>query len=214
MGSIVFGVDFDNTIAGYDTIFHQAAFERGLIGEDVTRSKDSVRDAVRLSSFGETEWQKLQALVYGPRMSEATPNDGVLSFIKECGLRDVPVFVISHKTEFANLDETGTNLREAALNWLDSAGFFDAGTGLTTDRVYFENTRMEKLARIEALGCTHFVDDLLETLQEKSFPSGVEKILYAPDGRSDLMTGGSTIGSWSEAVALLSPVAGSPSRSN
>ena len=214
MGSIVFGVDFDNTIAGYDAVFHQVAFERGLIGEEVTRSKDGVRDAVRLSSDGETEWQKLQALVYGPRISEATPNVGALSFFKECDFRDVQVFVVSHKTKFANLDATGTNFREAALHWLGSNGFFDADTGLTSDKVHFENTRQEKLTRIEALGCTHFIDDLMESFQEKSFPAGVEKILYAPNGGPEPWDGGFTIKSWSEATVLLSPLASSPSRSN
>jgi len=214
MGLIVFGVDFDNTIAGYDSIFHQIAVERGLIAEDVAISKDSVRDAVRLSSDGEIEWQKLQALVYGPRMSEATTNDGALSFFKECGFKDVPIFIVSHKTEFAILDETHTNLRVAALNWLKNAGFFDAGTGLTSDKVHFENTRLEKLACIEALGCTHFVDDLVETFQEESFPAGVQKILYAPNGGSEAMSSGVTIGSWNEATALLSPMASCPSRSN
>jgi len=203
MGSIVFGVDFDNTIARYDSIFHQIAVERGLIVEDVPRSKDSVRDAVRLSDDGETEWQKLQALVYGPRMLEATPNDGVLSFFKECGIKDVPIFIISHKTEFASLDETGTNLRETALHWLEGNRFFDYGTGLTSEQVHFENTRQEKLARIKAMGCTHFVDDLVETFQEKTFPAGVEKILYAPNGNTESVPGVSTFEYWSSITARL-----------
>jgi hypothetical protein len=202
--SLIFGVDFDNTIAGYEGIFHQVATERRLIGVEVPRSKDSVRDAVRLSDGGETEWQKLQALVYGPRMMEAIPNEGALSFFRECNLRDVPVFVISHKSKFANLDETGTNLREAALDWLERNSFFHADIGLTKTKVHFENTRQEKLAKVTALGCTHFVDDLPETFLDTAFPDDVRKIIYTPAGGRADIPGAHIVQDWASVSALLS----------
>src|SRR6185437_11131914 len=37
------GIDFDNTIACYDGVFHAAALERGLIPKDLARDKNSVR---------------------------------------------------------------------------------------------------------------------------------------------------------------------------
>jgi hypothetical protein len=43
--------------------------------------------------------------------------------------------------------------------------------------VYFEGTRTEKIARIVALGCTHFIDDLEEVFDDPAFPSGVERLL-------------------------------------
>ncbi len=38
------GIDFDNTIACYDGVFHKAAIERGLIPDDLDSSKNAVRD--------------------------------------------------------------------------------------------------------------------------------------------------------------------------
>jgi len=38
------GIDFDNTIACYDGVFHAAALERGLIPSELGRDKNSVRD--------------------------------------------------------------------------------------------------------------------------------------------------------------------------
>jgi hypothetical protein len=47
--------------------------------------------------------------------------------------------------------------------------------------VHFELTKEAKLARIGALGCTHFVDDLPEFLDEPDFPAGVHKLLFDPN---------------------------------
>lgn len=176
----VIGVDLDNTLVTYDNLFHQLATERGLIGLEVPATKKTVRDAVRLMNDGEIEWQKLQALAYGPMMVEASMTHGSRAFLQKCLRRNVKVIVISHKTEFANYDETGTNLRFAALEWMERNQFFDGSTyGLSRSDVHFETTREAKLIRIENLGCTHFIDDLEETFLEKSFPSNVERILYS-----------------------------------
>ena len=114
-------------------------------------------------------------------MMEASLTDGVGTFLQECAHRNVKVMIISHKTEFANYDQTGTNLRSAALDWMDRNRLFDCGAyGLSRSDVHFEATRGEKLGRIENLGCTHFIDDLEETFLEESFPKDVEMILYTP----------------------------------
>ncbi len=92
----------------------------------------------------------------------------------------IAIYIISHKTRYANLDETRTNLRKAALNWMTQHHFFDSQhLGLKRSNVFFESTRIEKIARIKKLGCTHFIDDLEETFMETSFPANVKKILYA-----------------------------------
>ena len=57
------------------------------------------------------------------------------------------------------------NLRQAALGWMTAQGFFGtSGFAVPAENVFFESTRAEKLARIAALGCTHFIDDLEEVL--------------------------------------------------
>lgn len=176
---LVIGIDFDNTIAAYDDVFHATAARRGLIALDTEPSKSQIRDAIRQRKGGELDWQRLQAEVYGPLMPKARILDGVLPFLQLCRERQIPVCVISHKTEFARRDETQTNLRWAALHWMRSQGLLDDITGLSTDRVFFENTRQEKILRIRQQACTHFVDDLVEVLLEAGFPGTVDRILLS-----------------------------------
>jgi len=187
------GIDFDNTIVSYDALMYEAALDRGLIKDGADRTKRAVRDRIRQLPDGEIEWQKLQALAYGPLMRSAQLIEGVQEFICACRDRDIAVFIVSHKTEYANYDETRTNLRTAALEWMTDKRFFDAeGFDLSRADVYFESTRSDKIARIERMGCSHFIDDLEEVLLEPSFPAHVDKILYAPDALS-MATGGVTV---------------------
>jgi hypothetical protein len=177
----VIGVDFDNTIVGYDDLLHRLAAERGLIEAGARKSKKSIRDCIRLLPDGEVEWQKLQAVMYGPRMGEAVLIEGVASFFRRCRATGAKVFIVSHKTQYAGYDETRTPLPAAALAWLRARGFFEAGgLGLSEERAYFEPTRAAKLDRVRALGCTHFIDDLEETFLEPTFPNGVVRALFNP----------------------------------
>jgi len=179
------GIDFDNTIVSYDALMYEAALDRGLIKDGADRTKRAIRDRIRQLPDGEIEWQKLQALAYGPLMRSAQLIEGVEEFIWACRDRDIAIFIVSHKTEYANYDDTRTNLRTAALEWMTDKRFFDAeGFDLSRADVYFESTRSDKIARIERTGCSHFIDDLEEVLLEPSFPDHVEKILYAPDALS------------------------------
>jgi hypothetical protein len=176
----IVGIDFDNTLVAYDRLIYDAALERGLIDRSVPANKREVRDRIRLLPDGEVEWQKLQGLVYGPLMPRAVAIAGADAFVRECRRRGWRVYVVSHKTEFAGYDETRTNLRDAAREWMQTNGFFDTCRfGLTPGDVFFESTREDKIARIRALGCTHFIDDLEEVFCEPSFPHDTERLLYA-----------------------------------
>ena len=180
MGYVI-GVDFDNTIASCDGVIYSEAVERGLIRPDVRKTKKDIRDWIRQLPDGDIEWQRLQAVAYGPRMEEAILIDGVKRFFDSCKQHNIKVLIVSHKTEFANFDQTRTNLRLAALSWMRRKRFFEADAlGLPEEDVYFESTRREKIKRIECLGCTHFIDDLEEIFLEDSFPTYVKKILYSP----------------------------------
>jgi len=106
--------------------------------------------------------------------------DGAGAFIRACRGRGWPLYVVSHKTAVAGYDDTRTNLRDAALAWMASQGFFEQnGLGFSRDHVFFEGTRPAKIERIKTLGCTHFIDDLEEVFLEPSFPAGVKKFLFA-----------------------------------
>lgn len=181
MSQLVVGVDFDNTIVSYDELIYEAALERRLIEPEAERSKRDVRDRIRQreDGQGEIEWQRLQALVYGPEMARARPVAGALECLAGLCEQAIPIYIVSHKTEYANYDETRTSLRAAALGWMTDHRFFAPdGLGLGPDRVFFADTRELKIQRIRELGCSHFIDDLEEVFLEPSFPSNVHRILF------------------------------------
>jgi hypothetical protein len=174
------GIDFDNTIVGYDEVFSRAAAARGLIPAGFTGTKQAVRDAIRLLPEGESAWQKLQGYVYGQGVGEAVMFAGVDRFVRRCHEEGHTVLIVSHKTEFGHYDPARVNLRQAALGWLAEHRFFAAdGCALPPENVFFETTREEKIRRIAALGCTHFIDDLEEVLDDPAFPAGVERVLFS-----------------------------------
>ncbi len=180
---LMVGVDLDNTIVDYDALLRALASERGFPAGSGSCGKKDIRDMVRRTKDGEEEWQKMQGALYGPRMAEALPAKGARAFLSACRSRDVSFRIISHKTEYAGYDDTGTNLRDASREWLRKNGFFAAeGPAMSEADVWFESTRGEKIARIRSLHCTHFIDDLEETFMEESFPDSVERILYSSGG--------------------------------
>jgi hypothetical protein len=200
------GIDFDNTIAGYDDLFCTVAAELGLVPPDFTGSKQDVRTAVRRLDDGERRWQALQGRVYGARMQGAALLDGVVQFCRRCYAHGgIELSVISHKSQFGHFDPERVDLREAARRWMRSRGCFEpTGLGLDPDRVYFEPTRADKLARIAAVGCTHFVDDLEEVFDDPDFPAGVRRILFTNGGAPPAGRSYEAFGSWHEiAEAIL-----------
>jgi len=197
--SRVIGIDFDNTLADYDEILRDEAFRQGLIGSGAGVGKKTVRDSVRLKEGGEILWQKLQARVYGPLMHKARVMPGAAAFFEKCRESGAAVCVVSHKSRTYPYDDTGTDYRRAALEWMEAHRFFSAaGAGLKRENVYFEDTRGEKVRRVAALGCSHFIDDLEETFLESEFPAGTEKILFDRHGENGDQSAARRISSWPE----------------
>ncbi len=177
----VIGIDFDNTIASYDAVLHRLASERGLIPSSCRGGKKAIRDHIRTLPDGEIEWQRLQAIVYGPAIDDAQLFDGVMDFLCCCRTNHVRVYIVSHKTAYSNLSGAGVNFQDAATRWMSARGFFDwQGAGLGSDQVFYEPTRRQKVSRICSLDCTDFIDDLEETFLEPSFPAEVTKVLFNP----------------------------------
>ena len=194
----VIGVDLDNTLVCYDELFHSAGHEETLIDLTTPKSKERIRDAIRLLPEGERKWTRLQAIVYGPRMSGATAFPGSADFLRNCARHGIPTVVVSHKTAFASLDGKPVDLRRAALDWMQAQNLFEPGAGLSPERVFFESTREEKVERIRLLGCTHFIDDLAEVFAEPGFPREVAKLLFAPHGAGEIGAGVEIFRSWNE----------------
>lgn len=179
---MILGLDFDNTIVSYDDLIFDTALDWGWIPGDMTRNKKTIRDHIRVTQ-DDIAWQKLQAYIYGPGMKQAKLMDDIAEVIQECHRREVPIFIVSHKTPFASMDEDQQyDLRDTARAWMQSQQFFNEdGLGLNPDHVYFEVTRDDKVKRVEALGCTHFVDDLEETFLENNFPPKTSKLLFTAE---------------------------------
>ncbi len=198
------GIDFDNTIVCYDQVFHQVALEQELIPPKVPVSKGQVRDHLRQCGMEDT-WTELQGYVYGARMQDATPFPGVLECLARFVEHGITVCIISHKTRYPYLGPK-YDLHQAAQQWLEQQGFFDpAQIGLSPDQVFFELTKQGKLDRIAKVSCTHFIDDLPEFLAELSFPSGVERILFDPNGNHPMGHRFQRITSWMEIEGIIIP---------
>lgn len=168
------GIDFDNTIVRYDGLFHKVAREVANLPDDVPASKVAVRDHLR--RIGQEDvWTGMQGLVYGARMAEAEPYDGVLDTLAWARGAGLTLFVISHKTRHP-FRGPAYDLHAAARGWTERV----LGTLVPADQVFFEPTKDGKLARIGACRCDLFIDDLPEILRAPGFPAATRPILFDP----------------------------------
>ncbi len=176
---MLIGIDFDNTIIGYDAVFHAVALERELIPSTLPKRKQAVRDHLR-EAGREDEWTLMQGFVYGCRIDDAQPMAGVIDAMVTLQALGHELAIVSHKTRHPYAGPK-YDLHTAARNWLAKqriAG--DASCVLCDEQVFLEPTSQAKLNRIAALGCAHFVDDLPEFLCEPNFPSITQRWLFDP----------------------------------
>lgn len=176
------GIDFDNTIACYDGVFHAAALERGLIPADLGRDKNSVRDHLN-GSGRKDDFTELQGYVYGARMDLVSPYPGFAEFVATARAAGHDLFIVSHKTKHPILGPKH-DMHAAARGFLTDRGLMGEASGqIAPDRVFFELTKDEKVARAHALACELFVDDLPEILAMSGFPDGMRKVLFDPENQ-------------------------------
>ncbi len=196
-GARILGVDFDNTLVSYDTLFHRVARERDLIPDDVAVNKTAVRDYLRKIGR-EPAWTELQGVVYGSRIDEAESFPGALECLAGCLQAGWQVHIVSHKTRTPILGEP-VDLHRAARGWLETHGLFGSGISLPRENAWFELTKAEKIGRIAALGCIAFVDDLPELLSDPAFPVATRRILFRPqEGEAAAPAGIAVAASWHE----------------
>lgn len=194
------GVDFDNTIVCYDSVFHKVAVEKKLIPKDLPVSKGQVRDYLRQKGQ-EDRWTELQGYVYGDRMQDAAPFPGVLAFFSWCREQGISVRIISHRTR-KPFRGPQYDLHQAANVWIRHYGFYER-MGLSPEHVHFELTRKEKLDRIGQEDCDMFIDDLPEILAEPGFPANVESILFDPNKRYENEDHFQRATSWKQIMQLI-----------
>jgi hypothetical protein len=173
------GIDLDNTLICFDEAFQRVGREEGLLAPAFHGDKAAVKRQLLAERPDGGLWETLQGLVYGRRIDAARLFDGVPQFLELSRAGGHSVSIVSHKTVLAHRDPLRTDLRAAALRWMEDKGFFDAaGLGLQREQVYFEDTREAKISRIAALGLEVFVDDLAEVLGDKRMPAACRKILF------------------------------------
>lgn len=184
---LVIGIDLDNTLIDYDGAFAEVGSQLGLLPLELhAGSKAAVKDFLATQTDGETTWMRLQGQVYGRYIALARLYAGVPQFLAAADVADATLFVVSHKTQYGHFDESRTDLRVAAQEWLARNGVFDGrfGRAIAPSNVFFEATRESKLRRISALGCDVFIDDLSEVLADPLFPSATRPILFCPAAKN------------------------------
>ena len=175
---MILGLDFDNTLVRYDELFHQLAIEKKLIEETLPANKIIIRNYLRGQGKDE-QFTLLQGEVYGRRILEAKPAEGMLKTLTKLGRYGVQMKLVSHKTK-TPYKGPSYDLHLAAWTWLERHDFFESqGIGWKREDVYFEETKTKKINKIKELKCTHYIDDLEEILKE--LPEAMQRILYSPN---------------------------------
>jgi hypothetical protein len=176
------GIDFDNTIACYDGVFHAAALERGLIAPHIKRDKNSVRD--HLNGAGrKDDFTELQGYVYGARMDLVSPYAGFAAFVAAARKSGHELFIVSHKTRHPMLGPKH-DMHAAARQFLIARGLMGDGSAqIDPSGVFFELTKEAKVARAAALQVGLVIDDLPEILALPGFPDGMRRILFDPENQ-------------------------------
>ena len=193
------GVDFDNTIADYEGVFHAAAIERDLIAADLPKGKNAVRDFLN-GSGRKDDFTALQGYVYGSRMDLARPYEGFSEFITMARAAAHDLFIVSHKTRFPMLGPK-YDMHDAARGFLRDRKM-SGETAVPQQQIFFEETKEQKVARAAALDVDVFIDDLPEILNMPGLPDRCRRILFAPNGTL-AGTGFEVCRSWDEIAALL-----------
>jgi len=192
------GLDFDNTIARYETLFRQVAQAEGLIsGNWKGGRKTKLRNHLCRQADGERTWMKLQGLVYGKYMHGAEMMPGIANFLLSCKVRNHRVFIVSHKTEYGHFDPEKISLRQEALQWMEAKHFFDQDYfAINRGNVFFADTQEEKVAIIAQLKCNWFIDDLPEVFEQANFPLDTRKILFGGFSGEKLAHDSAVLDSW------------------
>lgn len=198
------GLDFDNTIVSYDVLFHRLAVERSLIPADVPVNKVAVRDHLRAVGR-EDDWTELQGYLYGARMDEARAYDGVIEFCTDAVERGDELFIVSHKTRHPFIGPQ-YDLHAAARAWIETHLVVGGSPLARPERVFFELTKAEKIARIASCDCDVYVDDLPEILLAADFPPSTTRVLFDPEGHhhSQMPSDVLSFSEWADAYPLIS----------
>ena len=84
---MLIGLDFDNTLACYDSVFSDEAKKKGLVKNCWEGNKKDLKNELISFNNGAHIWQTIQGQVYGPSMHKAILFPGVSRFLLRCKLQ-------------------------------------------------------------------------------------------------------------------------------
>jgi hypothetical protein len=88
------------------------------------------------------------------------------------------LFIISHRTKYPYAGEK-YDLHQFARIWLENK--INSEELICDKNIYFSETLENKIKKISELKIDLFIDDLLEVIDHKIFPTETRKILFDPD---------------------------------
>ena len=160
------GFDFDNTIVCYDQAIEILSAALNL-PNDLNRSKLSIRDYLR-SQNREQEWTEFQGTLYGPGMKFAKPYEFFIEITNVLKKQKHELFIISHRSKYPYAGEKH-DLHQFAKIWLEDK--INAKQLICYKNIYFLETLENKIKKINELKIDLFVDDLIEVINHKIFPT-------------------------------------------
>jgi len=172
------GLDFDNTIVSYDTVFHQVAQERGLIPLDLPVSKTSVRDHLRRAGREDT-WTEMQGWVYGTRMNDAEPFPGVRETLRHLRGNGHELFIVSHKTRHPYRGPA-YDLHQAAVAWIDTVLRDAEGALVTPSCITSVNARKRRSPVSPRSGAKPFWMTCRRSSSCGTSPLSARRLLFDP----------------------------------
>jgi len=174
---IKLGIDLDNTVICYDKLIYDLAKKKypDLNFTKSNISKESIKKKI-IKFYGNNQWTELQGLIYGEKILKADLYDNFKEVIKELK-NNFKIFIISHKTRYPVLGEK-INLRNSAKNFLKNNKIsFCENELIDQKRIYFAETKQEKIDIIKGQKIDIFIDDLDEILSE--LPKNIKKIHFS-----------------------------------
>jgi hypothetical protein len=176
-----FGFDLDNTIIDYGI-----SVEKYCLNAKIPKQEKitNLRSYLRKMDPSDLKWQEAQSWIYIDGLQYAKLNEGIEDLCVYLLSKKISVFIVSHKTNKTQDRFGGRDLFSPVVNWIQYSNiknFFNIN-----ENIYFMPTRDAKIQKIEQLDLNWFVDDLLEVLLDKNFPSHTTKYLLSDEENLEL----------------------------
>lgn len=161
MKTIRIGIDIDNTLINYKSAY------RVIYGKNNKKlyfnGRNYVKEKIKKSDPTGIKWRHFQSELYTSGLSLAKPSKSIITLLKMFNrLKNFKVFLISHKTLKAEFDKSETDLRDICEKWLINNNI--VSNYISETNVFYTDTQIAKIEKINELRLDFFIDDLDEIL--------------------------------------------------